>query len=796
MPTFGTRYTPFRLAMVDSVPKVERGSGGFRGQGSSAIHLILSWRSAGSDCVEVMTLIGGRAALTLLTLTTAGAVVTGTMTAAEAGGSRPESATVTVPTLVARATLSADHLEAGPPSGAKASPANGRQGPFAGQVIPGFSAFLDNGDGTFWGLPDNGFGSKANSDDFLLRIYHLTPKWETGKGGRGEIKVNRFVSLRDPHRKAGFEIVNENTKDRQLTGADFDVESIVRAKDGTFWIGEEFGPFLLHVSATGVLLEKPVPLPGVQSPSNPHLKGTPNLPNSKGFEAMAGSADGRYLYPILEGGLDDDKQKRRRWVFEFDTRKNRYTDKKWAYEADTDATLAADAFTVGRHQLLVAERDDFEGDQAVTKRIYRVNLDRRDRDGYVTKELVLDALKIANPAGIGEGDGYGTGDPFSLPVQSFETIVQLRDGRLLIANDNNYPGNDARVPGRPDDTEMAIVDLRRQRVATSDTTVVSHRGASGYRPEHTLAAYELAIQQCADFIEPDVVSTKDGVLVARHENEIGGTTDVATKAEFADRRTTKTIDGRPVIGWFTEDFTLSELRTLRTKERLPGTRPANTAFDGLYPIPTLNEVLDLARHSRTCSGAPVGVYPETKHPTYFDDIGLSLEEPLVKELKRAGLDGRRAPVVLQSFETSNLKQLKRTSAATIVQLIDCNGAPYDLVAAGDGRSYADLVTKRGLRDISRYADGVGLCKDQMIPRTADGRLGEPTTAIRDAHRLGLTVHGWTFRRENSFLPLEFRSSADPQQPGDLVGEIRTFLAAGMDGFFTDNPDLGAQAVRG
>ena len=294
------------------------------------------------------------------------------------------------------------------------------------------------------------------------------------------------------------------------------------------------------------------------------------------------------------------------------------------------------------------------------KRVYRVDLSSVDADGYVRKTLVLDALKIANPDHLGSGDGYGTDDPFSLPVQSFETVVQLRDGRLLLANDNNYPGNAARVAGTPDDTEMLLVDLRRGHPAKpGDVTVVGHRGASGYRPEHTLASYETAILQCADYIEPDLVATKDGVLVARHENEISGTTDVAARAEFAARKTTKTVDGRSVTGWFTEDFTLAELKTLRAKERLPAVRPANTAFDGLYEVPTFDEVLDLARHSVTCDGRPVGVYPETKHPTYFDSIGLSLEEPLVAQLTANGLNDRHAPVIIQSFETGNLRQLDR-----------------------------------------------------------------------------------------------------------------------------------------
>lgn len=718
-------------------------------------------------------------------------------TAGDHAGTDRGRHTVVQPTLVARATLSADFLAPGPPSGALATPANGRQGPFAGQVIPGFSGMVDAGDGTFWALPDNGFGTKANSADFLLRIYHVTPQWQTARGGSGEIGVGEFVSLSDPDHRIDFPIVNDATPDRLLTGADFDVESVVRAKDGSFWIGEEFGPFLLHVDATGKLLAAPVPFVGGKSPQNPYLQvgETPNVRASRGFEAMAGSRDGRFLYPITEGAFVDDAQQRRRTIYEFDTSAGAYTGRTWAYQTHQDANVIGDAFLTGTRELLVIERDDFQGAAAVMKRVYRIDLDRTDADGYVRKTLVLDALKIANPDHLGAGDGYGTDDPFSLPVQSFETVVQLRDGRLLIANDNNYPGNAARIAGTPDDTELALVDLRQVRAPKAgEVTVVGHRGASGYRPEHTLASYELAIQQCADYIEPDLVSTKDGVLVARHENEISGTTDVAARTEFAGRRATRTIDGRSVTGWFTEDFTLAELKTLRAKERLPAVRPANTAFDGLYEVPTFDEVLDLARHSVSCDGQPVGVYPETKHPTYFDSIGLSLEEPLLAQLTANGLNEKRSPVIIQSFETGNLRELDRLTKVRLAQLVDCSGAPYDLVAAGDRRTYADLVTRTGLRQVAAYADGVGLCKDVMIPRNADATLGTPTSVIRDAHKAGLEVHGWTFRRENQFLPAEFRSSADPNAVGDLAGEIRVFVRAGMDGLFSDNPDIAAAAV--
>jgi glycerophosphoryl diester phosphodiesterase len=730
-------------------------------------------------------------------------LLTGPATAAPREDSHHDwsrSGRATVPALEARAALSADYIAPGPPSGAQATPGNGRSGPFPGQVIPGFSAMVENGDGTFWGMPDNGFGAKTNSADFLLRIYLVKPRWETARGGAGAIKVRQFISLRDQNHLLDFPIVHENTHRRLLTGADFDIESLIRSDDGTFWIGEEFGPFLLHFDATGLLLSAPVKFPGGKSPANPYLEPgeQPNVPSSRGFEAMARSEDGDVLYPIVEGALVNDSLQRRRLIYEFDTRTEEYTGRSWQYETDQDANVVGDAFTVSNDRLLVIERDDFEGSAAVTKRLYEVNLRKLDNRRFVTKKLVVDLLKIANPHRIGtkrSPDSYGVGNPFSFPMQSVETVLQLHDGRILVANDNNYPGNDARVSGTPDDTEMIVLNLRSQRRAANPVPVVGHRGASGYRPEHTLASYELAINQCADYIEPDLVATKDGQLVARHENEIGGTTDVAAKAEFAGRRTTKVVDGVRISGWFTEDFTLAELKTLRAKERIPQVRPDNTAYDGLYQIPTFEEVVDLARHSRTCSGGPVGVYPETKHPSYFDSVGLSLEEPMLEVLNTNGLGGSKAPVVLQSFETANLVELAKKTDLPIAQLIDCSGAPYDLVAAGDRRTYADLVTRTGLKQISRYADIVGFCKNVMIPRGSDGSLLRPTAVISDAHRAGLTVHGWTFRQENQFLPTEFRRGTDPKAPGDMAGEVRAFLNAGMDGFFTDDPDVGVDAAR-
>jgi glycerophosphoryl diester phosphodiesterase len=317
----------------------------------------------------------------------------------------------------------------------------------------------------------------------------------------------------------------------------------------------------------------------------------------------------------------------------------------------------------------------------------------------------------------------------------------------------------------------------------SEPLVIGHRGASGYRPEHTLAAYELAARQGADYIEPDLVITKDGVLVARHEPEISGTTDVADHPEFAGRRTTKLLDGVPVTGWFTEDFTLAELKTLRAKERIPQLRPQNTAYDGQFPIPTFQEVVDLARRLR------VGIYPETKHPTYFREQGLPLEEPLIRALNRNGLNHPRAKVFVQSFEVANLRALEHVLRVPLVQLYGSKTAkPYDFTVSGDPRTYADLATPAGLKWVGRYADGAGPSKDYIVPRDATGRSQPPTTFVTDAHRAHLQVHPYTFRAENSFLPLELRSSTDPAAKGNIQAELRQFYALGVDGVFADQPD--------
>ncbi|BBD57646.1 glycerophosphoryl diester phosphodiesterase [Nostoc sp. HK-01] len=316
--------------------------------------------------------------------------------------------------------------------------------------------------------------------------------------------------------------------------------------------------------------------------------------------------------------------------------------------------------------------------------------------------------------------------------------------------------------------------------------IIAHRGASGYRPEHTLAAYELAINFGADYIEPDLVSTQDGVLIARHENEISETTNVAKHPEFAQRRTTKIIDGESKKGWFTEDFTLAEIKTLRAKERIPQLRQQNTIYDDLWEIPTLQEIIYLAKNYSKKLGRNIGIYPETKHPTYFRSINLSLEEPLLNTLRANGYHEKNAPIFIQSFEVSNLRYLAQITNLPLVQLINLTGQPYDFVVSGDVRTYTDLVTKSGLEEIAKYAQAIGIHKDILVPRDHKNKLRSPTSVLQNAHAVGLKVHIWTFRNEDSFLPLDF--------PGNPQGEYELFFSLGVDGVFSDFSDT-ALSVR-
>ncbi|MVN85854.1 glycerophosphodiester phosphodiesterase [Deinococcus sp. HMF7620] len=505
-------------------------------------------------------------------------------------------------TLVGYAELPADTFAAGPASGAYSGA--GLRGParFSSQPVQGFSGVQFGKDGSYLFLSDNGYGSKANSADYLLRLYRLNLTAKTAPAGQGKVGVGDFIQLRDPDRKVPWLIVNEASPERLLTGADFDVEGFAVAPDGSLWVGDEFGPYLLHFSADGRLLDAPV--------------ATPNLP---GLPTLRGQA------PI----------------------------------------------------------------------------------------------------------------------------------------------------------------------------VIGHRGSSGTRPEHTLEAYRVAIEGGADFIEPDLVVTKDGVLIARHEPVIAtvdaagkvleATADVATRPEFAARLTTKKVDGVDVRGYFAEDFTLAELKTLRAGARPPALR--GKTYDGQFQIPTLAEVIALVKEVEAKTGRKVGIYPETKHPTYFAAQGVNTSQLLIDTLKKEGFTDP-ARVFIQSFETANLKDLKTNImpkagvTLPLVQLVSsADEAPYDWAAKGDTRKYGVLTTDAGLKELATYASGVGAYKRWII----DDK-GATTDFVTRAHAAGLLVHPWTFRNEATYLL--------PGYANDPEAEMRQALRAGVDGFFTDFPATGARVVGG
>lgn len=324
----------------------------------------------------------------------------------------------------------------------------------------------------------------------------------------------------------------------------------------------------------------------------------------------------------------------------------------------------------------------------------------------------------------------------------------------------------------------------------SPPILIAHRGASGLSPEHTIFAYRLAIEQGADFIEPDLVLTKDNVFIARHENDITGTTNVASHPEFAVRKTTKIIDGVSHTGWFAEDFTLREIKTLRAVERLPQLRPASAKYDGQFEIPTLAEIIALAKAETRTTGRAIGIYPETKHPSYFQSIGKPMEAKLVAELNAAGWDSADAPVFIQSFEVNNLKALHAITKIRLIQLMDASGGPADAGVNGAATSYAAMATPAGLRAIASYAYGIGPNKNLIW----DGKAA-PTTLVADAHAVGLRLHPWTFRAENAFLPAIYRNGTDPATHGDITAEIQAYLNLGVDGFFTDFALIGFNARK-
>ena len=314
---------------------------------------------------------------------------------------------------------------------------------------------------------------------------------------------------------------------------------------------------------------------------------------------------------------------------------------------------------------------------------------------------------------------------------------------------------------------MLLVVLSASAAAANRPLIIAHRGASGHRPEHTLESYRLAVEMGADFIEPDLVATKDGVLIARHENEIGATTDAAER--FPDRKRTKTVDGQSITGWFSEDFTLAEIKTLRARERLPF---RSHAYDGKFPVPTFDEVLDVVQSLGDVVGRTIGVYPDTKHPTYFRGLGLPLEDALIASLEKHGWNRREAPVFIQSFEKDNLEVLRRKTPVRLVQLVDLQqSVPLD---------------DAGLKAIAGYADVLGANKALVIPANQDGTLKEPTDLVARAHAAGLLVHVWTLRADKEFLSPSYR--------GRPEAEVEQFRDLGVDGIFTDFPDLATKAL--
>lgn len=895
------------------------------------------------------------------------------------------------------AKLPADTFAEGPQSGQYNSDGSLKpEPPFPGQPVQGFSAVQFADESSFWFLSDNGFGNKLNSQDYLLRIYRVDPSFRGTENKDGSVDVLNFIQLADPDEKVPFPIKNEGTNARLLTGFDFDVESFVVAADGTLWVGEEFGPYLLHFDQTGKLLDAPIPTPDfgsddfVRSPDNPDVlagDATENLSRSRGYEGLAITPDKTKLYALLEGTVAGDPEDALR-IYEFDLASKEFTGIKGYYRKENPDYAIGDFAVINENEYLVIERDNLSGDEAQFKKIYKVDLSQQDANGYVAKQEIGDLLNIRDPQDL-NADSSTT---FTFPFVTIEDVLVIDKNTILVANDNNYPGtggrsetesdhneilvlkldqplnldprvgigviagdnlrfgtpgddevfatrNDTLFGGAGDDTldatagqgdnrlygnsgndellagirdrlfgnagndildasqgrgdnrlyggtgndtlfagsaegdrlfggdgddqlfagtgdniltggddkdqfwivaaetpesantirdfqsdvdviglgaGLAFVDLAIAQTG-SDTTInlkdgtslailegvdagtisisdfvstaprpliIGHRGASGLRPEHTLAAYELAIDQGADYIEPDIVATKDGVLVARHENEISGTTDVADRPEFADREATKIIDGVEVTGWFTEDFTLAELKTLRAKERLPELR--STEYDGLYEVPTLQEIIDLAQRKSAEVGRTIGIYPETKHPTYFDSIGLSLEEPLVEILDANGYSDRDDPVFIQSFETANLKQLDELTNVPLIQLLGDSGQPYDFTESSDSRTYEDLTTPDELTNIATYADGIGPSKRLIVPVDDQGRLQPPTSLINDAHAAGLLVHAYTFRNEDFFLA--------PDYQGNPELEYEQFFSLGLDGLFTDFPGTGFEVA--
>ena len=537
-------------------------------------------------------------------------------------------------------------LRRGPPSGASATPANGRTGPFPGQVIPGFSGLVDNGDGTFWAMPDNGFGAKANSADFLLRLYHVTPDWETSEGGTGDRRGRVHLPAR-PRRQDPVPDRQRRHPGASADRGDFDIESVVRARDGSFWIGEEFGPFLLHVDETGKVLGAAggVPRRQVAGQPVPGARRGPAVRSSRGFEAMAVSRNGRTLYPIVEGSFVDDPVGAAASSTSSTWPPGATPARTWQYETDTDDNVIGDAFTTARRPVLVIERDDFEGRTSVIKRLYEVDLGRPTRG--LRHKRSSSSTCCASPTPTASGlpiarAPTASADRSRSPLQSVETVCSSADGRLLVGNDNNYPGSNGRVPGTPDNTEMIIIDVGRRPAGP-------RRRPARRRPPGR--------QRLPARAHPGLL--RDGHPAVRRRHRTRPRLDQRRRArrpprerDRRDHRRRRRTPSSPTAGRPRRSTASpspgGSPRTSRSPSCArcgPGSASPRSAGEHrvrrALPVPTFEEVVDLARHSRTCDGRPVGVYPETKHPTYFDSIGLSLEEELVGARHQRLRRGRR-----------------------------------------------------------------------------------------------------------------------------------------------------------
>lgn len=386
------------------------------------------------------------------------------------------AATAGAQTLEGFALFPADTFAPGPTSGQFITPANGRIPPFENaQPVQGVSSVLPLGKARYLVMADNGFGAKPNSADFVLRMYLIDPVFRTKHGGSGEIDVAPFLTLSDPERKIPFAIVADAElypnstiavdpairAGRLLTGGDFDVESVREAPDGTFWFGDEFGPYLIHTDKTGRVLDAPYPLPGVKSPQNPTLGGaTPNLPGSRGFEGTAISANGKTLYPMLEGALTTDPDQRRLIVNEFDIRARQYTGRQWYYRLESTAHAIGDLTTIAGNTFLVIERDNLQGAQAAFKKIFAIDFDDVDAAGFVNKREVANLLQIDDPHNLG-----GQGAVFRFPFQTIESVMPLSSTRLGVLNDNNYPFSSGRTPGDADPNEFIVIRLKEPLVS-------------------------------------------------------------------------------------------------------------------------------------------------------------------------------------------------------------------------------------------------------------------------------------------------------------------------------------------